>query len=102
MVALKQRLDYITTGKVEKVIRRRVKLKVSGASRQTIRVLGEGFRARCVTCGREVEMVTAAQAAAVLRVDGQTLDSLVRAGQVHVIQTVSGNIWVCEDSLFSD
>ena len=47
-------------------------------------------------------MLTAGEAAAVLEVDDCTLDRLIAAGEVHALQTVSGNLRVCKDSLFAE
>lgn len=82
------------------MIRRKVKLKIISASRQTIRPAGRSLSARCPICEREVEMLTGAQAAVVLEIDCQTLDRLVADGRIHALQTVSGSIRVCKDSLF--
>lgn len=84
------------------MIKRKVKLKITSASRQTIRLRGEGLRARCLACGREVEIVTEAEAQRILQVDGLTLDGLAAAGHLHTIQTVSGNLRVCKDSLLQN
>lgn len=85
----------------EKVVKRKVKLKIITASRQTIRVLGQSLSAECPFCEREVEMLTGAQAAGILEVDAQTFARLVESGGMHTIQTISGSIRVCKDSLFS-
>ena len=82
------------------MIRRKVRLKITAASRQTVRVAGRVLSARCAACGREAEMVTEGEAAGILQVDGPGLDRLIADGRVHTIQTVSGNPWVCKDSLF--
>jgi len=54
----------------------------------------------CPDCGCEVEMITRAQAAGVLRVDPLTLDRLLADGSVHTIRSLSGSIRICKDSLF--
>ena len=58
-------------------------------------------RHHCQSCQREVDLVTNAQAISILGVDPLTLGRLVADSQVHSVQTVSGNLWVCKDSLFS-
>lgn len=89
-----------TTEGLEKMIKRRVKLKITIASRQTIRISGEILRTHCPDCDHEVEMLTEAQAAGILKVDPLTLDLLLADGQVHIIRTVSRSIRICKDSLF--
>ena len=59
------------------------------------------LRALCNHCGREVEALRAIQAAEALTVDDQALNALIANGAVHAIQTASGNLLVCKDSLFS-
>ena len=83
------------------MIKRKVKLKITSASRQTVRLTSRSLNARCPVCRREVEMVSSAEAAAILEVDLGTLYRLVASGCVHRIQTVSGAVRVCKDSLFS-
>ncbi len=82
------------------MIKRRVRLKITASSRQTVVAAGQRLSALCPLCGREVEMLTGAQAAAVLEVDGRALESLVDGGLVHAVRTVSGSLWVCKESLF--
>jgi predicted site-specific integrase-resolvase len=45
-------------------------------------------------------MLTSAQAASVLEVDTGAVKQLLADGQIHAVQTVSGHIRVCKDSLF--
>lgn len=62
----------------------------------------EALRLPCPACARKVEMVTNAQAIRILEVDSLTLGQLVADSQVHSVQTVSGNTWVCKESLFAN
>ncbi len=57
------------------------------------------IRAHCPICEREVETLTAAQAADVLEIDNQMLDKLITAGRVHSVHTISGSLRICKDSL---
>ena len=82
------------------MLKRKVRLKITAASRQTLRLSGRGLKARCPVCGREVEMVTEAEAQVILQVDTLALDGLVDTRQVHALETVSGRLWFCKDSLF--
>jgi hypothetical protein len=83
------------------MIKRKVRLKITSASRQAIRLSGRGLTAHCPVCRREVEMLTCAEAAGILEVDPWTFDRLVAGGSIHTVQTVSGAVRVCKDSLFS-
>jgi hypothetical protein len=58
------------------------------------------LRARCVVCGREVEALTTRQAGEILEVSDEELVSLLAAGEIHRMPTVSGSVWICKDSLF--
>ena len=51
-------------------------------------------------CRREVELVTATQAAGILQVGEHELERFAGAGGIHLVQTVSGRHWVCKNSLF--
>lgn len=82
------------------MMRRRVRLKITAASRETVREAAPRLSGLCAMCRREVCMVTEAEAAGILRVDAAALESLVAAGSVHAVRTVSGSLWVCRDSLF--
>ena len=82
------------------MIRRKVKLKITTASRQTIERRALILRLYCPICEHEVEMLTRPQAAEILEIDLQTFDLLMAGGYLHTMQTVSGGIRVCQDSLF--
>lgn len=79
----------------------RVTLKVTRIRQRIIQTCESVQRHHCQSCQREVEMITNAQAIRILGVDSLTLGQLVADSQVHSVQTVSGNIWVCKDSLFA-
>jgi hypothetical protein len=82
-------------------MKKRLKMKITTVRQQTIVSAGEPLRLFCPICGREVEMLPVVQAIRVLGVDRQTLSNLVAASHVHSVQTVTGSLWVCKDSLFS-
>jgi hypothetical protein len=82
-------------------MKRRIKLKITKIQQQTTRLAAGILRARCPVCAREVETLAVAHAYEVLAIDAETFNGLVAAGQVHVIETVSGSLWVCKDSLFA-
>ena len=79
----------------------RIKVTVTAVRRRTLRFAATAPLATCQTCGREVEALTAAQAAEVLKVGGPELGEFIAAGRVHPILTASGSLRVCMDSLFS-
>lgn len=45
-------------------------------------------------------MLTRSQAIGILDIEDRTLDGLIADGRVHATQAVTGNLWVCKDSLF--
>ena len=77
-----------------------MKVRITAVRRRRIRVWANPLRAACPVCGREVEALTRGQANEILEVEDQKLNELIAAGRVHAIQTVSGSLWVCKDSLF--
>jgi hypothetical protein len=84
-------------------LEQKVKVTITAVRRRTIRVVAGAppLRAQCAACGREVEALTRSQAGEILEVGWQELGALIAAGRVHAIQTMSGSIRVCKDSLFS-
>lgn len=54
----------------------------------------------CPECLCEVALLTPLQAAEALEVSLPTLASMVSAGRVHGVETVSGSVRICRDSLF--
>ena len=82
------------------MIKRRVRIKITVAGHEAVRLCGRNPSAPCPACGREVEVVTEDEAAGILRVDEGAFERLVGAGRVHTIETVSGHLWVCKESLF--
>jgi hypothetical protein len=55
----------------------------------------------CLICAREVELLTRVGAAEVLEVGLGALDAFISAGRVHAVETASGSVRVCKDSLFA-
>ena len=55
----------------------------------------------CLVCAREVELLTRDNAAEVLEVGLNALDDFISAGRVHAVETASGSVRVCKDSLFA-
>jgi hypothetical protein len=75
-------------------------LKITANKRRLVRYRQLAVRAVCPVCAREVETLSAAQAAEVLEVAAPQLDQLIAEGLVHAIATVSGSLRICQDSLF--
>ncbi len=82
-------------------MRKRLKMKITTVSEQTIKTPSIVVRAMCPACEREVETLTEQEAARFLEIDEPAMSSLVAAADVHTVQTVSGNLRVCKDSLFT-
>lgn len=80
--------------------RRIARLKITNSRLLTIERNAYRLRLHCARCEREVEMLTSAQAASVLEVDTGAVRQLLADGQIHAVQTVSGHIRFCKDSLF--
>ena len=80
--------------------RRIARLKITKSRLQTLELNAFRLRLHCPRCEREVEMLTTVQAASVLEVDTGAVKRLLAHGQIHAVQTVSGHIRVCKDSLF--
>ncbi|MEW6130206.1 MAG: hypothetical protein AB1757_24435 [Acidobacteriota bacterium] len=80
--------------------RRIARLKVTTTRLQTMEFRAFRLMLHCPHCEHEVEMLTRAQAAGVLEVDVQTFNQLIAEGQIHAVQTVTGGLRVCKDSLF--
>lgn len=55
--------------------------------------------AHCLVCNLEVEMFTTAHAAKILQVSTLELNHLIAIGRVHTIETISGNLLICKNSL---
>ncbi len=81
-------------------MKRKRTVKITTTRRRKLNLDQTVIRVHCQACGREVETLGAAQAAAVLEADPQTLSHLVAEGRVHTIQSVSGSLRFCKDSLF--
>jgi hypothetical protein len=82
------------------MMERSLKVTIKKVRRRSIRVPLFVVRAQCPICGQYVEAVTLAEAGAVLEVDVLTVNQLVADGQVHALNTASGGLRVCKDSLF--
>ena len=79
---------------------RSLKVKIKKVRRRSIRIPVFVVRAQCPLCQRYVEMLTLAEASEVLEVDARTVNQLIASGRVHTINTVSGGLRICKDSLF--
>lgn len=75
-------------------------LKITTIRRRLLRLQSAAVCAHCPVCEREVATLAAAEAAGILEVEAETLSRLIAAGQVHAIETVSGSLRICQNSLF--
>ena len=80
-------------------MRRRVRLKLTRTSEQTIILPHSLPRALCPVCKREVEVLTVEQSTMVLNTEQSALNDLIANRIVHLVQTEIGNKVVCKDSL---
>ncbi len=77
---------------------RKIKFTITKVRKQTI----EWTKANvifCPVCGSEAESLTAAESIRFLEIENQTLDCLIHSGVIHAIETASGNLRVCKNSL---
>jgi hypothetical protein len=77
------------------------RLKITVTRRRLVRLSTIPLRAFCPVCGREVERLGAAQAAAVLQTDLAAFNWLLAAGRLHALATVSDSLCICRNSFFS-
>ena len=61
---------------------------------------GQSARNLCTECGRDVEMLTVEEAAALTGLSARTIYRQVELGLVHYAETASGLLLVCVNSLF--
>lgn len=80
-------------------MKKRLRMKITTVREQTIKMPEAVVHAPCSACNREVEMLTPAHAAEILQVSAEALDQLIAAGRVHTIETISGSLLICKDSL---
>jgi ribosomal protein S20 len=76
------------------------RLKITATRRRLARYRQPAIHAFCPACAREVETLSAAQAAEALEVAAPRLDQLIAEGLVHAIATVSGSLRICQNSLY--
>lgn len=81
-------------------MKRKRTVKITTTRRRKLNLAQTVIRVHCQACGREVETLDAAQAAAFLETDAQALSHIVAEGHIHTIQSVSGSLRFCKDSLF--
>jgi hypothetical protein len=93
--------DYNPNPKERAIPEQSVKVKITAIRRRLVKVNAASVSARCSICGQDVQTLTKTEAAAVLEIDQRELEHLVTEGSVHAISTISGNLRVCKDSLFT-
>ena len=67
--------------------------------RQTVTVTRTVVMAHCLTCQRDVETISAVDAAAFLKIAGRILETAIASGQLHLIPIPNGSSRVCKESL---
>ena len=82
-------------------MKRKVRVTITKVHRQTFAVPVTFPQASCYVCGREVEALSKTEASEILEVDVQALETLIIVGRVHPIETASGSVRLCKDSLFA-
>jgi len=81
-------------------MKRKLKLTVTKIRRQTTAEKIINLRAFCPICGFETEGLSLAESAFFLEIEDRMLEGLIAVGEVHAIQTASGSLRVCKNSLF--
>ena len=66
--------------------------------RQTIKSYVLASQAQCGICGREVEMLSEAEAIQILGVSEEVLRARIAAGQIHGVLTANGALGICKNS----
>ena len=59
-------------------------------------------RVWCAACEAEVELVTVEEAAVITRVGVRAIYCWVETGQLHFIETSTGELFICSNSLLHD
>jgi hypothetical protein len=80
-------------------MKKRLKMKITTVHERTVTVPEAIICAHCLVCNLEVEMFTRAHAARILQVSPLELNHLIAIGYVHTIETISGNLLICKNSL---
>jgi len=83
----------------ERTLRRHV--RVTATHRVSMLSVSGSFRVPCAACGHEVTAVAWEEAAALLRLPIEQLETLFAANRIHLIVAISGARWICRDSLFT-
>ena len=81
-------------------MKRKARVLITRIFRQTT-IQERPVIAFCQLCRQETEMLTAAESAAFLETEPQKLFELIATGKIHAMETVSGNLRVCKNSLFA-
>jgi len=98
-ISVTGQINYNTATVREDPTKRKLTVTITKVRRQTVVVPTSVLRGLCPVCNREVEMVTAAQAAEFLEVGDSSLQTLISAGEIHAVATVTGVLLLCKESL---
>jgi len=77
----------------------RTRITVSRDEITVIRKMAGKALATCAPCGHQVEMATPEQVVTLTGIHSRVIYSWVERGQVHFIETTSGHLLICLDSL---
>ncbi len=75
-------------------------INVTKIYRQTVAEREINLRAFCPICRFETQMLSLAESALFLEIEDRMLEGLIAVGEVHAIQTTSGSLCICKNSLF--
>jgi hypothetical protein len=79
----------------------KLRVKVTRIRQRVVQFRESTSRLHCESCGREVEMLTGAEALEAVGVDRELMASLISDGTIHAIEpSADDKTWVCRDSLF--
>jgi hypothetical protein len=80
-------------------MKRKVTLTITKIRRRTATAPAHLSGVHCPLCGREVELLDGAEAAATLETTEAILARLNSSVEVHAFETLSGRLKFCKDSL---
>lgn len=83
-------------------IKRKLTVTITKSCRQVITERTSILRLFCPFCERDVETLEIHHAALLLKLEGGKVDRLVANDMLHAMQTVSGVMRICIDSLFAE
>jgi len=80
----------------------KVTVKITRVRTRVIRSFETVQRHHCQSCQRDVVILTSVEASRILEIDHQRMAGLIVDGRIHAIESASGALWICRESLFSN